>query len=270
MMEDQTPVVPKTYTPIGTAWIEIDTLGGKRLPQFYCKEYAETFLAKATAEYGNVKILSHPIDYGHTNRDGQHTSDVRIVYRLLREVPSYSQADRAEMLRDQVLAALKGRRFYRAPAPQATKIDSIRAKLTPTHSGVEDMKTAADYKESRALSIELAKLLGWKELYPGDELGYNWVNTEGGKECADWCENDGSAFLLMTSYLGGYYEAREYTHEHCIVIGIPSHKRQCLEDTVVVYLRDHKTKQHALRFAITLATTRTLKNIIQVDKLTRP
>lgn len=58
-----------------------------------------------------------------------------------------------------------------------------------------------------------------------------------------WMFNDADAFNLMSTSTRGYYEARENTSEHCIVVG------HNYGEAVVVNVERHPTKVQALRYA---------------------
>jgi hypothetical protein len=112
----------------------------------------------------------------------------------------------------------------------------------------------------------LAEAMGWT-LVPGnaDTWFDSWVNAYGEYANHRWFTSPSLLMTLMVTELDGYYEARHYGPDHCIVIGIPSHERMCWEETVVVYLRDHHTKELALAYAVVLAVTRKYNNIKAVN-----
>lgn len=81
-----------------------------------------------------------------------------------------------------------------------------------------------------------------------------------------WLKDRGEAFDLMVTYLKGYYEAREGTPEHCIVIG------HDFGEAVVVLVRNHGTKARALAYAIVLAVTAIARGRMQarIDAIAGP
>lgn len=104
--------------------------------------------------------------------------------------------------------------------------------------------------------VELGTLLGWRLKYK-DEDPINWLTPEGRTVCADWMEDPSSAHKLMLEYTSGYYETRENTSKHSIVIsnGIAS------SEATVVYLKDHQySKSRSLAFAVMQASVLQLKH----------
>jgi hypothetical protein len=81
-----------------------------------------------------------------------------------------------------------------------------------------------------------------------------------------WYTNRRDAFDLLVSSLTGYYEARENTPEHCIVIG------HDYGDAVVVRIRNHGAKARALNYAIVLAVTAKTRGRMQkrIDEIAAP
>lgn len=120
------------------------------------------------------------------------------------------------------------------------------------------MGTFTSNKYTR-ISDKLAKLQGCQlgEEYDGGmfrEIGPRWISS------------DAEAFQLLSSYLSGYYEAREGTQGHCIVIG---HDHG---EAVVVWLREHGSKTRALRYAIVLAVATIERGRLQkqIDEIGAP
>lgn len=81
-----------------------------------------------------------------------------------------------------------------------------------------------------------------------------------------WFTDRSEAFNLMVSRLTGYYETREGTAEHCIVIG------HDFGDAVVVRVRNHGSKARALTYAIVLAVTAIERGSMQrkIDDIAAP
>jgi pimeloyl-ACP methyl ester carboxylesterase len=81
-----------------------------------------------------------------------------------------------------------------------------------------------------------------------------------------WLSNDAEAFQLMSTALRGYYETREGTSEHCIVIG------HDYGEAVVVRLAGHGTKTRALRYAIAVAVATIARARLQklIDEIAAP
>jgi hypothetical protein len=81
-----------------------------------------------------------------------------------------------------------------------------------------------------------------------------------------WFKDRAEAFDLLVTELKGYYEARERTPEHCIVIG------HDFGDAVVVRLHGHGTKARALTYAIVLAVTAITRGRMQqqIDEIAAP
>jgi hypothetical protein len=121
------------------------------------------------------------------------------------------------------------------------------------------MLTPDDYQEAVDM---LALEFGWKRA-PGDTL--LWLDADEGVMVANWFYDVPSLHALMLQHTSGYYETRQGSSDHCIVIGIQDHKKICFEPTVVVYLRDHETKDKAFAYAIIVAVHRGLRNIKAVD-----
>lgn len=113
-------------------------------------------------------------------------------------------------------------------------------------------------KYSKATDL-LAKLL--EEQFGERDDGYR-TYFEGPR----WLKDRGEAFDLMVTYLKGYYETREGTEEHCIVIG------HDFGDAVVVRVRNHGTKARALSYAIVLAVTAIARGRMQrrIDDIAAP
>jgi hypothetical protein len=95
-------------------------------------------------------------------------------------------------------------------------------------------------EEYVAAELHLAKLLNVR---PGKDENKGVTQQAGPR----WMHSNTDAFALLAEHLEGYYEARKGSAEHCIVV-----PNQSLEATVV-YLRDHATKELALRYAFVKA-----------------
>jgi hypothetical protein len=115
-----------------------------------------------------------------------------------------------------------------------------------------------------AVVCELASLKGWTRKYPleTDPESMNWLDENGRTVSANWLTNIGPAAQLLLDHTTGYYETREMTRDHCIVIGAPDYfgNGQRFESTVV-YLRDHgRDKARALGYAAVVAAIKDIKS----------